>query len=267
MNILTYQISAPLSRGPYAHLDAWTAVLAQCPFSGQVERALWSGFHADRLGYAFVGGYAAALSRLLEKVERALPARLSLCATEAGGAHPRNIATRLDKQGGAHVLNGEKTFATLASGADELLVVASRGLEADGRNRLRLVRVRPTATGVQIVPKNTMPFAPEVSHALVRFVDVVVENEDVLPGDGYDDYLKPFRTLEDTHVLAATVGYLLGAARAHAFDRAIVAELVSLAPEEERTRWQRDLPLLMVAEGARAMRTEAAWRALTPPAR
>ena len=237
MNILAYQLTAPLARGPYADLTAWTEVLTTCPFTGHMERALWAGFHADRIAYAFVGGYSAALARLLEGAggesggtpRRAFPARLSLCATETGGAHPRTIATRLDKQGGALVLNGEKTFATLATEADELLVVASRGLEADGRNRLRLVRVKPKAKGVEIVAKDTLPFAPELPHAVVRFVDVVVEDDDVLPGDGYDHYLKPFRTIEDTHVLAATVGYLLGAARAHGFDQGIVAELVSLS--------------------------------------
>ena len=99
MNILAYQLaqfSAPLARGPYADLAAWTDLLATCPFTGQVERALWSGFHADRIAYAFVGGYSAALARLVERAEResgsaplrAFPARLSLCATEAGGAHP-----------------------------------------------------------------------------------------------------------------------------------------------------------------------------------
>ena len=198
------------------------------------------GFHADRLGYAFVAGYSAALSRLFEHVarlhpttggrpftERPLPAKLSLCATEAGGGHPRAIATRLDKQGGALVLNGEKTFATLATMADELLVVASRGLEADGKNRLRVVRVRPGAKGVTITPRPETPFTPEIPHAVVRFTDAVVENEDVLPGDGYQHWLKPFRTIEDTHVLASAIGYLQGAARAHGFRREVMAELVS----------------------------------------
>jgi acyl-CoA dehydrogenase len=314
LNILAYQLSAPLARGPYPDLSAWTHVLTSCPFTGQVERALWAGFHADRIAYAFVGGYSAALARLFEHaarasgtpVGRAFPSRLSLCATEAGGAHPKKIATRLDKQGGSLVLNGEKTFATLATAADELLVVASRGIEADGRNRLRLVRVSPNAKGVEIVAKAPLPFAPELPHAVVRFVDVVVDDDDVLPGDGYDHYLKPFRTIEDTHVLAATVGYLLGAARAHGFDQGIVMELVSLslslvdvgardataplthvilaglfgsvrrlgaslgpswdqAPEDERTRWQRDQPILMVADGVRAQRTAAAWKAMTSP--
>ena len=224
MNILAYQLSASLARGPYADLAAFTKRFAACPFTGQIERAVWGGFHADRLGYAFASGYSAALARLFEHAlrvadgtARPLPARVCLCATEAGGGRPRNIATRLAKQGGALVLNGEKTFATLATAADELLVVASRGIEADGKNRLRVVRVKPNASGVEIVPRDPLPFAPEIPHALVRLVDVVVENEDMLPGDGYDHWLKPFRTIEDTHVLAATVGYLHGAARAHGF--------------------------------------------------
>ena len=317
MNILAYQLGAPLARGPYVDLETWAARLAQCPFTGQVERALWGGFHADRLGYAFVAGYRAALARLYENVGRAtadarasrpfpprpLGTRACLCATESTGAHPRNISTRLDKQGGTLVLNGEKTFATLATLADELLVVATRGLEADGKNRLRLVRVKPTAAGVEIVPRDPMPFAPELPHALVRLVNVLVEDEDVLPGDGYDDWLKPFRTVEDTHVLASTVGYLHGAAREYGFPPDVQAELVSLSlslidvgardpvaplthvvlaglfgsarrliaslePEwekasvDERGRWQRDLPLLMVADKVRSKRTETAMTAM-----
>jgi len=239
VNILAFLISAPLSspgtRGTHADLTAWTKLLATCPFTGQIERAVWAGFHADRLGYAFVGGYYAALARLVEQVPRTasskvapFPARLCLCATEAAGAHPRAITTRLDKQGGALVLNGEKTFATLATIADELLVVASRGIEADGKNRLRLVRLKPKTPGVSIVARAPLPFAPELPHAVVRLVDVVVENEDVLPGDGYEHWLKPFRTIEDTHVLAAVVGYLAGAARTYDFGAELLAELVSM---------------------------------------
>ncbi len=242
MNILAYQLAAPLVRGPHVDLASWLLRLPTCPFTGHIERALWAGFHADRLGYAFVGGYGAALSRLVEYVgqaqgvakgrpfpERPLPPRVCLCATESGGAHPRAIATRLDKQGGALVLSGEKTFATLATVADELLVVASRGIEADGKNRLRVVRVKPGAKGVAIAPRPETPFTPEIPHAIVRFDGVVIENEDVLPGDGYEQWLKPFRTIEDIHVLASTVGYLQGAARAHDFGHDVSAELIGLS--------------------------------------
>lgn len=241
-NILVYMLTARVTREGAGGLPQWLDTLEGCPFNGHVERALWGGFHADRLGYAFVAGYQAALGRLFEHVstqqsEGSAPLaahagnrrRLALAATEAGGAHPRAIVTRLDKEGGALVLRGEKTFVTLASVADTMLVVASRGVAADGTNRLRLVRVSTSARGVTIEPRKETPFAPEIPHARVTFDDVVVEPDAVLPGDGYTHWLKPFRTIEDIHVLAAAVGYLVGASRAHGWDRTIATELASLA--------------------------------------
>lgn len=308
MNVLTYLLAAPVVRGPYKDIRHVYKVHASCPFAGSVERAVWAGFHADRIGYAFVGGYTSALARLassIEKLDRPLAARVCLAATESGGGHPKAIKTRIDKQGGALVLNGEKTFATLAAQSEEMLVVASRGMESEGKNRLRVVRVKPNAPGVTITPRPETPFTPEIPHAVVKLENVTVENEDMLPGDGYEQYLKPFRTIEDTHVLAATVGYVAGVGRAFGFSKDVIAECVSTTlalvdvgarepskplthvvlagifaqvkrligslgdewakvEESERTRWQRDLPILMVAEGARGKRTERAFETVTP---
>lgn len=309
MNVLTYLLAAPVVRGPYKDIRHVYKVHASCPFSGSVERALWAGFHADRMGYAFVGGYTSALGRLtstIEKLDRPLPARVCLAATESGGGHPKAIKARIDKQGGALVLNGEKTFATLAMQAEEMLVVASRGTESEGKNRLRVVRVKPSAPGVTLTARPETPFTPEIPHAIVKLENVTVENTDMLPGDGYDTYLKPFRTIEDTHVLAATIGYVAGVARHYGFSKDVVAECVSAAlalvdvgardatkplthvvlagifaqakrfvgslgdewakvEESERARWQRDLPILLVAEGVRAKRTERAFESVSTP--
>jgi acyl-CoA dehydrogenase len=241
VNVLTYQLAAPLARGPYTDLPKWLGQLGSCPFSGFVERAIWGGFHADRLGYAFGAGYSAALARLFDhaaQVQRIsgktfpnppVKGIVCLAATESGGAHPRAITTRLDKQGGALVLRGEKTFVTLGTIADEMLVVATRGLGSDGRPRLRLARVKRGTRGVRMESRSATPFAPEIPHAIMKLDDVVIEDTHVLPGDGYEIYLKPFRTIEDTHVLAATVGYLAGAARAYEWDRSVLSELVALS--------------------------------------
>ncbi|MBX3203944.1 MAG: acyl-CoA dehydrogenase family protein [Labilithrix sp.] len=216
-----------------------------------MDRALWAGFESDRLGFAFVGGYRAALSRLLawgaetlgDAAPRPFPwpsidARMSLAATESGGAHPRAIATTLREESGALVVRGEKTFATLASSSEAMLVVASRGADADGKNRLALVRVRTSAPGVVVADRPPTPFAPEIPHARVTLDDVVVASEDVLPGDGYDVYLKPFRTIEDTHVLAAALGLVVRSARAFGFDRVVAetacAQALSLRALAER---------------------------------
>lgn len=302
MDVLEHLLQAPATLSSVVDLTTWFERLAHCPFVDSIDRALWAGFEADRLGYAFVGGYQAALARLLG--DTSFTTRRSLAATESGGAHPRAVETKLVDENGAHVLRGAKTFATLASAADELLVVASRGAGDDGKNRLVLVRVAATAPGITIVDRALTPFAPEIPHARVTLDGVRIDSDDVLPDDGYDAYLKPFRTIEDMHVLAATLGNIVRTARACAFDttvteraiataaalRAIAArapsdpvahvtlaglfdttrELVEAravewktkAPADVAERWQRDLPLMMVAETARQARTASAWRAL-----
>lgn len=220
--------------GPALDLTTWRERLALCPFKALVDRALWAGFEADRLGYAFVGGYQAALARLLAGSAKvapamsALPVR-SLAATEAGGGHPRAMETTLAEVDGALRLRGVKTFATLASIADEILVVASRGKDDGGKNRLVVARVRRDAAGLTLTDRTPTPFAPEIPHATVTLDDVSVTPADVLPGDGYDAYLKPFRTIEDTHVLAASIGHLVRIARAYAFAEALTERLLALA--------------------------------------
>jgi hypothetical protein len=76
------------------------------------------------------------------------------------------------------------------------------------------VRVSTSAPGLRITPTSA-PFVPEIPHAEVELDHVPVATADILPGDGYADYLKPFRTVEDAHVHAALAGYLVGVARRH----------------------------------------------------
>jgi hypothetical protein len=239
MSVLDHLLRAPPSYEPAGDIDAWLVRLATCPFERPIDRALWAGFEADRLGYAFAGAYQAALSLLFAWAADASSApayawpaastRLSFAATESGGAHPRAIETTLTEEpGGALVLDGTKTFATMASAADELLVVASRGAGPDERKRLCVIRVRANATGLVIEARPPTAFAPEIPHAKVILTSVAVREEDVLPGDGYSTYLKPFRTIEDTHVLAASLGHVLGAARVHAFDSAVTEGALAL---------------------------------------
>ena len=120
-------------------------------------------------------------------------------------------------------------FATLASVADDLLIVASRGASTDGKNQLCLVRLAARAPGVTIEDRAPTPFAPEIPHARIILEGVVVRDDCVLPGDGYSRYLKPFRTIEDTHVLAASLGHVIRTARLSAFDPAVAARAYACA--------------------------------------
>jgi acyl-CoA dehydrogenase len=181
-------------------------------FSSPVDVAVAAGFCSDRLGYAFASGYHSALRALLPGLPR--EHRYALCATESGGGHPAAMRTRLSgPDAGPWRLDGTKTFVTLGSLADELLVVACEGQDAGGRNRLRLVRLDARRAGVSLTELPPPPFVPEVPHAQLRMEAVAVELGEVLPGDGYVRFLKPFRTVEDCHVFAAVLGWLLQVAR------------------------------------------------------
>lgn len=262
-----------------------------------LERAAIGALQADRLGYAFASGYREALRALLPEVG---DARLGFCATEEGPAAPRHMRTRLTErsveQGGGWVLDGHKRWTTMGSLADELLVFAVQGVDEQGRNSLALVRVPADRRGVRVEPGEATPFVPEIPHAQCRFEGVEVAPDERLPGDAYVRYLKPFRTVEDLHVHAAFLGWVIGEARRRRWPTGLMergtallcaswslctaaplapATHVVLAGIIEQTRalaeacpwptdghWERDRRLLDVAGRARAARTEAAWRRL-----
>ena len=269
-----------------------------------VERAILGGYAARDVGEAFRAGYLAAIARLGGSTRPGC-----LAASEEGGAHPRNIRTRLTPSGEGYVLDGAKTWVTLATEVEELLVVATVG-EHDGKNLLRVARVPTGREGVTLTPRSPTPFAPGIVHATAVFAGVRVAEDELFPGDGYTEYVKPFRTIEDIHVGAAMLAFLVAVAERHAFPRAVLVDLfplllaarvlascdpkapethVALAgvfaglsrllgadattaaietmPEHERAELRRDLPLLLIAERARALRLDAALEAIARPRR
>jgi hypothetical protein len=50
----------------------------------------------------------------------------------------------------------------------------------------------------------------------------------LLPHDGYEAYVKPFRTIEDLHVTLAVLAYLLREARARRWPAAFAEQVVAL---------------------------------------
>jgi hypothetical protein len=281
-----------------ATLKEW---LLQAP-ANSIDRAALGGLGASGVGWAFACGYEAALGWLDPEATRG-GALAALCATEEGGGHPRAIRTSLaPAPTGGHVLSGRKSWVTLGAHAEALLVVATTGLDARGRNRLRVARIPSTRSGVSLEPGGSTPFAPEITHARARFEQVAVDETELLAGDGYDTVLKPFRTIEDAHVTAAVVGWATGIARANGWEHGWMEEAAALlvtlrvvggappsrsethlllagaltasrrlldaapwshAPEAVRVAWQRDRPLLDVASAVRAARLAAAWQDLT----
>ena len=192
-----------------------------------IDAAILAGFAADRLGYAFASGYQAALRALVPD----LPADrvASICITERGGAHPRAMETRLAADGEGRLrLSGHKRWATLGDEAGVLLVAAVEGVDDQGRNRLRIARIEASRAGVTLRPMPEPPFTPEIAHEEIDLDGVLVEAGDLLAGDGFARYVRPFRTIEDLHVQAAIYAYLIREIRAHDLPRSLAERFAAL---------------------------------------
>ena len=280
MNIFEYLLSAPTD--------------AVVSFPRTVDAAAAGGLQADSVGRAFGAGYQAALRALVPSIDSSVA---SMCVTESGGGHPRAIQTTLSDG----LLNGHKTFVTMGPDAEILLVIAKTGVSASGQNILRAARVPSTAPGVNVTARPPLPIVPELPHGEVSLTNVRISDDDVLDGDGYVQYVKPFRTIEDIHVYAAVIGWLVRVGRtswpqptierllAHLATLRALGELDPLSPATHivlggalaemneaiaaaddlwqtvepdlAAMWQRDRALMQVAQRARTARLESAWSA------
>jgi acyl-CoA dehydrogenase len=188
--------------------------------------AVLAGFRANRVAGAFAGGYQGAL-RALVPDRLADDVIVSFCVSEPGGNSPKAIEAALTRRGDGYVINGRKKWSTMAPVADVLLVAAHEGLDAAGRKRFKLVRVAATSPGLTITRLPFTKFIPEIPHAELELENVAVGADAPLPGDGYNDYVKRFRTVEDIYIHGGVLGYALGAARRFDFPPTVIERLAS----------------------------------------
>ena len=231
---LTQPTEIPMPDGLQAWCEQWRRLAAE--HHDPVGLALRGGFAADRVGWAFAAGYQSALRQLIQVNGGTVGDHelLAMCATEAGGNRPRDIETRIvgTGQGGATV-TGRKTWTTLGSACTGLLVVGrvDGGGGESNRPALKIAKVDTHAHGVSLVEKPPLEFVPEVPHVAAVFDGAKAEG--VLPGDGYSDFVKPFRTVEDTFIALAVQAWLIREGRARqwpaSFLERLTASLAGLA--------------------------------------
>jgi alkylation response protein AidB-like acyl-CoA dehydrogenase len=298
MSIVARLLAEAIPEETLGDVTSWWSAYQRLSEEGSApaDLALRAGLAADRPAWAFASGYASALRALVPSLPR--DAKVALAVTEEGGNHPRAIQTRVAKHGDALRLDGEKSFITLGAHADLILVAATRGIGEDGRPRIVVLKVPAAVAGLRLEAHGPAPFVPEVPHARAVFEGATVDADALLPGDGYADYVKPFRTVEDAHVALAISSYLVRVARGADAAGEVLAELVGVAeathrlcgrdpndPEGHvllasafeglrriavdsrlwdrvdpavRTVWERDRAILKVAEKARKARLAAA---------
>jgi hypothetical protein len=163
------------------------------------ELAVLGGRLMATPGLAFLVGYQAALRMLWPSAPLSLGA---LCATEQRSLRPADMQTRLS----GLRLSGRKDFVTAGNAADWLLV-AARSEEPGADPRLSLAVIYRDEPGVRVEKLAPIPLMPDVSHGRLFLDNALCE---LLAGDGWDAYVKPFRTLEDIYVLSAMTAWLYG---------------------------------------------------------
>lgn len=189
--------------------------------------ALQGGFYANSVGQAFIYGYEVAIQRLTGLDTKHQLA--AFCVTENKSTHPQAMHTSIEARGEELVLlNGKKDFVTLAGTSKWLLVAAKSGVSNDGRSQIKLLKVDASLPGVEIEMLPTLPFMPDVSHGVVTFDSVSINKHDVFSGDGYGDFVKPFRWFEDINVFVSLAGYLLKVASTYQWPLASRVELISI---------------------------------------
>lgn len=223
---LTRPTDVPAPDGLQAWCEQWRQLAAER--HDPVGLALRGGFAADRVGWAFAAGYQSALRQLIQVNGGTVDDHelLAMCATEAGGNRPRDIETRLVDNGpGGITVTGRKTWTTLGSACTGLLVVGRVDGGENDRPALKIARVDTHAQGVSLVEKPPLDFVPEVPHVAAVFDGARAGA--VLSGDGYSDFVKPFRTVEDTFIALAVQAWLVREGRARGWPRSFLESLTA----------------------------------------
>jgi len=291
---------------PIESFEEWKNIYDQrcLPWPEHIDRAIAGGFLADRTAYAFASAFHSALHFLIPDIPDDKLA--AFCITEKGGGHPKAIKTTLNSeihpnsQKTSWIINGQKQFVSCAKNADLLFVAASAGMGADGRNQLRLVQLEKSTPGLTINILDDLPFIPEISHGTLKLDHIAIAETQILEGDAYSQYIKPFRMFEDVFVFTALLGYLFRNASLFSWPQPIKENLLALihncrsltlsdlaasenhivfngfqslmdkvlieiepywstASKDVIDHWERDKPLLKIAEKARVQRLKTAW--------
>jgi hypothetical protein len=179
--------------------EGFATLLQQLGTVTPFELAVLGGRLMATPGLAFLVGYQAALRMLWPSAPLSLGA---LCATEQRSLRPADMQTRLS----GLRLSGRKDFVTAGNAADWLLV-AARSEEPGADPRLSLAVIYRDEPGVRVEKLAPIPLMPDISHGCLFLDNALCE---LLAGDGWNAYIKPFRTLEDIYVLSAMTAWLYG---------------------------------------------------------
>lgn len=168
--------------------------------SNSLQAALKLALRSNDIGEAFMVGYRCALQALLPELKQDQWA--AMCVSEQQGNHPKLLRTVVTDSGR---VTGHKSFITMADLAKQLIVIAKIDSDENKKPTLKAILIDQPESGLTVELMPPLPMVPNVRHG-----QILLEQCDgkVLAGDGYTDYSKRFRTLEDAHVFMAFTGLI-----------------------------------------------------------
>ena len=194
------RLLGPIPRSTYTQATAWfNALTEQAAEANTAELAMLGGRLAATPGLAFLAGYQAALRALLPQAPLGIGA---FCATEQRSSKAADIHTQLCEG----LITGQKDFV-IAGCAAQWLIVLAREEVFTTDTHLAAVLLATDHPNVTLRTGPALSILADIPHSAVDFNQAPYQR---LPGDGWQDYSKPFRTLEDGHVLAAMCAWLYG---------------------------------------------------------
>ena len=193
-------IETGLKQKKYASFSSLEDAVFQADKTASLKSTLKLALKCSDISEAFIIGYRCALQALLPELKQDKWA--AMCVSEKLGNHPKLLTTTVDAEG---VLNGHKSFITMADQAKQLIVIAKAGQSQD-KPILKAVLIEQPNASVNIEIMPSLPMVPDINHGQINFES---SQGKILAGDGYNDYSKRFRTLEDTHVFMAFSAMIL----------------------------------------------------------
>lgn len=198
-------------------------------------RTLLCAYWSSSPEVVFLHAYQNAVSEL---VGSSFKECVALCAAEKNGSKPYQIEATIyaDPENPESVyLTGRKSFVTCGEYARHLLVWAVDGrVSNDDSGQVRerptvLLKVSAEYDGVELFPTDKkIPIVPGVPHAQAVFSKVRASVSEILPGDGYRDYVRRFRWLEDLYVTLGFATWLWAQSRKQGWSNAAQSSLLSI---------------------------------------
>ncbi len=175
--------------------------------------AVSGALQADRLAWAFFCGYQGAIQSAFPTQAR--HSQVGAYCVNESNRKITEIATVIHREDRGMLLSGSKSWVLSEIPGLSLFVLAKIGNgPTAGPGSMTVVFIPADSTGVSRGDTRLQPMVPELAHGSVEFDSVRLEEAQVIEGDGYSDFAKPFRLKEDLFVTSSALAYLLGEARA-----------------------------------------------------